>query len=237
MRTLSLPPWSLALLMSVAAFSASAQDIPSAAEEAREGEEIKGNTRVAEIREVERGFFLGVDAGPNYYLGLTSLQPVRNLGLFAPVNETWLQPGAKLGLRLGFDILNNINIEGFLIANFNRGVVKPELIRQGQLTGDIAHFAPGVSARFAFVTTERLFIYARLGLGLAFWFPPQLATGSITGFFLDDFALGIHSEASLGIEYYTLLRHISVGFEVAVQGAYLPFAFGVMAYPTIKYTF
>ena len=45
------------------------------------------------------------------------------------------------------------------------------------------------------------------------------------------------SDASIGVEYYTKLRHLSVGFEVDVQALIAPTAFGVEVYPTLKYTF
>ena len=40
-----------------------------------------------------------------------------------------------------------------------------------------------------------------------------------------------------GLEYYTQLRHLSIGFEVALQALIYPFAIGAMVYPTVKYTF
>jgi hypothetical protein len=80
-------------------------------------------------------------------------------------------------------------------------------------------------------------VFARLGVGLAIWSPPAMVPTSITGLFVQDVAIGMSSDVSLGIEYYTKLRHISVGLEVGVQGLYMPFAFGAHIYPTIKYTF
>jgi hypothetical protein len=219
----------------LAAAPALAQGIPSAADAPREGEEIKGDTGVVEIREVERGLYVSVDAGPNYFLYLTDFVPA-NLG-FVKLNEGWLEPGQRVGLRLGYDVLNNINIELYLVSNFNRGVVDPDEIRAGILTGDVAHFAPGIATRFAFITTERLFVYGRVGLGVAFWTPAARAPVSLTGLVVEDLSMGVHSDFSLGFEYYTKLRHLSIGFEVAAQGAYYPFAFGFQAYPTIKYTF
>jgi hypothetical protein len=215
-----------------------AQGIPSAADAPREGEEIKGETGVVEIREVERGLYFGVDYGVNYYLDIPMFLPDPHpLVRFVRVNEGWLSPGQRIGLRLGYDVLNNLNIEAFLLANFNRGIPKAEEIRAGRLTGDVAHFVPGIATRFAFITTERLFVYGRLGLGLAFWNPAGMAPGSLTGLFVEDLSMGIHSDFTFGLEYYTKLRHLSVGFEVSVQGLYMPFAFGFMAYPTLKYTF
>jgi hypothetical protein len=222
----------------VIASAAFGQGIPSAADAPREGEEIKGETGVVEIREVERGLYFGVDYGVNYYLDIPMfLADPHPLVRFVRVNEGWLSPGQRIGLRLGYDVLNNLNIEAFLLANFNRGIPKTEDVVAGRLTGDVAHFVPGLATRFAFITTERLFVYGRLGLGLAFWNPAGMAQGSLTGLFVQDLSMGFHSDLGFGLEYYTKLRHLSVGFEFAVQGLYMPFAFGFMAYPTLKYTF
>lgn len=228
---------SLGLVLVVAA-PLRAQGIPSAADAPREGEEIKGETGVVEIREVERGLYFGVDYGANYYLDIPMFLPDPHpLVRFVRVNEGWLSPGQRIGLRLGYDVLNNINIEAFLLANFNRGIPKAEEIRAGLITGDVAHFVPGIATRFAFITTKRLFVYGRLGLGLAFWVPSGRALGSITSLFVEDLSMGVHTDVAFGLEYYTNLRHISVGFEVAGQGLFMPYAFGFMVYPTIKYTF
>lgn len=216
-----------------------AQGIPSAADAPREGEEIKGDTGVVEIHEIERGFFFGVDAGANYYADIAGLSP--GLPGFVRVNKGWLSPGNKFGLRLGYDVLNNINVEAFLIANFNRtnlDASDSDRLLAGNLIGDVAHFAPGVAARFAFITTKRLFVYGRVGVGLAFWNPAGMAPQSITSAIgIKDLSMGLHTEGAIGVEYYTHLRHISVGIELAGQALIYPFAFGVMVHPIIKYTF
>ena len=99
--------------------------------------------------------------------------------------------------------------------------------KAGKTTGDVAAIAPGLGLRFAFVTTERLFVFARAGGGYALWFPSDLtgATGSI------------HVDGGLGLEYYTKLRHVSVGVEADFQALLAPTAFGISVYPTLKYTF
>ncbi len=236
----------VALAMLFVALPALGQGRPSNAEEPREGEEVKGDAAVAEIREVERGFYFSVDAGGNYYLPLGApdiLSPYATTGVtlapfgFVNVNEGWLSPGQRIGLRVGYDVLNNINVEASLVTNFNRGFVNLGEIQAGGLTGDVSHFAPALAARFAFFTTQRLFVYSRLGLGLAFWLPPGKAAQSVTGLFLPDFAMGVHTQVSGGLEYYTQLRHLSIGFEVALQALIYPFAIGAMVYPTVKYTF
>jgi hypothetical protein len=200
-----------------------AQGIASNADEARAGEEIKGDTRVAEIDEIERGFFLSVDYGPNYYIPLA--QPG-----FVELNSDGLRPGTRMGIRAGYDLLNNVQLDVFILANFNEGVIDPKAIAANQLTGDLAHFAPGAALRFDYITTEdqRFFAFVRVGAGYAFWFPSQLAQNAPGS---------VHTDASLGVEYYTKLRHLSAGFEVDFQALLAPFAFGISAYPTLKYTF
>lgn len=206
-----------------AAGGARAQGLSSNAEEPRAGEEIKGDTRVAEIDEVERGFYLSVDYGPNYYLDLPGAGFVRP-------NPNWIHPGTRMGVRVGYDVLNNVQLEGFLLANFNEGEIAADVAENGGVTGDLAHFAPGAAVRFDFITSEdqRFFAYVRAGVGYALWFPAELAGGAPGS---------VHTDASLGIEYYTKLRHLSAGLEVDFQALLAPMAFGFQIYPTLKYTF
>lgn len=209
-----------------AAAPALAQGISSNADEPRAGEEIRGDTKVAEIDEIERGFYFSVDYGPNYFI------PIQQPG-FVVLNPDYVRPGTRMGIRAGYDILNNIRADVFVLANFNEGLIDPEAIADAQLTGDLAHFAPGVALRFDFITSEdqRFFAFARAGAGYAVWFPAELAVAN------QEFAGSVHTDASLGIEYYTKLRHLSAGLEVDFQALIAPFAFGVSVYPTLKYTF
>ena len=235
MRTGITPTLIAALTLLVGVPSALAQGIQSAGDAPREGEEIKGETGVVEINEVERGFFLSVDVGPNHYLYLDTpgFVPIGR-PLFQDVARptTWFSPGTRMGLRGGFDILNNINADIFVTANFNEGVISQDQLQAGLLTGDLSHFVAGAGARFAFLTLPveypRWFVYGRAGVGYAVWFPSQLAQDSFGS---------IHVEGSLGVEYYTKLRHLSIGLEAAFQSLLLPFALGVQVYPTVKYTF
>ena len=201
---------------------AGAQGLSSNAEAPRAGEEVKGDTRVVDIDEVERGLFVGVDYGPAYYLPLGG-------GGMLNLNPTGTSPSTRFGVRVGYDVLNNIAVDAFVLGTFNTGVISLDDIRDGKTTGDIALIAPGVGVRFAFVTTERVFAFARVGVGYALWFPQELtgAPGSL------------HADASLGVEYYTRLRHVSVGLEADFQALLPPgpMAYGIHVYPTLKYTF
>ena len=203
-----------------------AQGIASNAEAPREGEEVKGDTKVVEIDEVERGFFVSVDYGPTYYLPMTGAG-------YVTMNPSGTVPASRLGVRVGFDILNNIAVDAFVIGGFQQGDINQDDIRAGKTTGDVAFIAPGAAVRFAFVTTERVFAYARVGAGYALWVPPSLA-GAPAG---STFFGSVHPDASLGVEYYTKLRHVSVGVEADFQALIAPMAFGISIYPTLKYTF
>jgi hypothetical protein len=197
-----------------------AQEKSSNAETPRAGEEVKGDTRVVEIDEVERGLSLGVDYGPVYYL------PLEGAGMLN-LNPTATSPSTRVGIRVAYDVLNNIAVDGFVLGTFSTGVIDLDDVRAGKTTGDIALIAPGVGVRFAFITTERVFAYARAGVGYALWFPQELAGA----------AGSVHTDASLGVEYYTKLRHVSVGVEADVQALLSPMVIGIHVYPTLKYTF
>lgn len=197
-----------------------AQGISSNADAPRAGEEVKGDTKVVDIDEVERGVFVSVDYGVAYYI------PTPGAG-FLDINPTGTVPGTRFGIRVGYDILNNVAVDAFVLGAFQTGNINLADVREGKTTGDIAHIAPGIGARFAFITTDRVFAFARVGAGYALWFPAELS-GTVGS---------IHTDASLGIEYYTKLRHVSVGVEADFQALLLPMTFGVHVYPTLKYTF
>lgn len=213
--------WWVGCWMLAAATPVLAQGIPSAAEAPREGEEIRGDTGVVDIAEVERGWYLGVDYGANYYFPLTGAD-------FVALNPTGSSLGTRMDLRVGYDLLNNIQLEGFVLANFNTGRLDADALAAGKLTGDLAQFTPGLALRYAFFHTKRLFAYTRGGVGFAFWAPSELARGAMGS---------IHTDVALGVEYYTQLRHLSVGLEATLQALLFPTALGMQVYPTIKYTF
>jgi hypothetical protein len=198
-----------------AALSAHAQGNANNVDVARDGETVTGDTRVVDINEVERGLFLSVDYGVTYFIPLK--QPD-----FIVLNPDYTLPGTRMGLRLGYDILNNVAVDAFVLGIFNEGLIDTDS------TGDIANLAVGVGARFSFITTERTFVNARLGVGYGFWLPKELANNALGS---------IHTDLTIGVDHHTLLRHVSVGIEVGVQALLLPMAIGIHAYPVLKYTF
>jgi len=222
---------------SFSADTAHAQGRFSNVAEPQEGEEVKGDAGVAEIREVERGLSVSVDAGLNYYLGLGGISGLEQT--FAPLNTEWVRPGTRLGMRVGYDVLNNLTVDGFLLTQLNKDPVNQVAKDNGFTSGDLLQLTPGVGARFSFITTDRLHVYGRGAAGLTFWFPREMLltnkdpeeSSALLGL------MSVHLDGSVGIEYFTKLRHLSIGAEIAAQGLLFPFAVGFQVYPTIKYTF
>jgi hypothetical protein len=224
------PTLCFSLIAVFVAAGAHAQGIASNADAPREGEEVKGDTKVVEIDEVERGVFVSIDYGPAYYL------PLDGEG-FINLNPTATVPSTRIGLRVGYDILNNIALDAFVLGTFNQGVINLDDVRAGKTTGDVAAIAPGLGVRFAFITTERFFAFGRVGAGYAFWFPSQLA-GLQEAVGKPEGALGsVHVDGAIGVEFHTKLRHVAIGVEADFQALIAPTALGIHVYPTLKYTF
>jgi hypothetical protein len=99
-------------------------------------------------------------------------------------------------------------------------------------SGDFAMMAAGLAAKVNIVgfadsqDVKRLWIYARVGGGVNFFFPNTLIKQI-------DFML----QAGGGIEYYTRLRHFAIGLEANFQMLFVTSAFGVTLTPTLRYSF
>lgn len=199
-----------------------AQGVPSAAEAPQKGEEVRGSTRVAEIREVERGFGFVADAGFVYFLGLKGDGVV-------PMNPEGTQPGARIGARLSFDVLHNLTVDAHLLGVFQRNTIRPNTAETPELWGDYTLLTPGVGARYAFVATQRWFVFARGALGYAMFLPNAHIAGKPFG--------APRVSGSVGVEYHTALRHIAIGVEAGADALVFPLAVSVQVVPTIKYTF
>lgn len=128
-----------------------------------EGEETVGESKIAKIRAVERGLWFNVDYGPYYQIPL---------GL--PQEMCFPCIGSQIGVRVGYDILNNLTADAFVRGSFAN--FKTEYARL--YSGDIASYYTGGSVRFSYITTERFHATARLGGGVAFLFPAESAGGS-----------------------------------------------------------
>ena len=187
--------------------------------------QLEENPRAPRFAEVERGFFVGMEAGFLGILKTPVADPTRHPYACLPGSSCsgGFASGLAVSVDIGYDFSSRfagslLLLQGFETASKSYGSF--------QLT------AAGADLRWAFVATrdvngvERFFAFLR-GRGAYVWTYPQGLFGTTD----------VMAGGGLGIEYYTRLRHFSVG--LAVDGYYffqakVP-AFDALA--TLRYTF
>ena len=181
------------------------------------------NDRPAEtFEEIERGLYFSVSAGPSFILNPPA--PSDKERPFSPGQGAQLEVGVDLGERLSLGL--------FVWGTSNRAGSEYVGFSNGAASGDFSMLATGAVVRAHRVGFEdaqgvqRTWLYVRGGAGYALFRPKQLLPDSDILVF-----------AGPGLEYYTRLRHFSVGVEVT--GTFLvssqSFGFGVM--PNLRYAF
>ncbi|WP_338265080.1 adventurous gliding motility protein CglE [Corallococcus caeni] len=194
---------------------AGAQDTPSAGSNA-----MKDRPAVT-FNEVERGVYFGVYGGPSWITN--------------PPADSGPRPfssGQMAQVELGVDLGERLSLGVFFMGSANRAGAEYVGYSQGAASGDFTMLVPGAVLRARLVgfadsqEVKRTWIYARAGVGYAMFSPKKLLPDSDILVF-----------AGPGVEYYTRLRHFSVGLEVV--GNYLASkgAFGFAVAPNIRYAF
>lgn len=182
--------------------------------------QLQEDPRAAKFRDVERGVFVGFDLG---YLSLANT-PTADQAKYSLAGEGGGRAGGLVvGANAGVDIGTRVSL-----AAFAQG---------GNLTaranyGAFSLLSAGLDLRVAFKSWrdrndwERLFAYVHGRGSWARTYPEGL-------FGTKDVLVA----GGIGIDYYTKLRHFSVGG--ALDGIYATKAkaFGVAIYPTLRYTF
>jgi hypothetical protein len=181
------------------------------------------NDRPAEkFDEIERGLYFGVQGGAFFILN-------------PPADEGGVRPfssGQVAQVEVGVDLGERLSLGAFVLGAVNRAGSDYVGKSGGAASGDFSTLAFGGTARVhlkGFADSQevqRLFIYARAGAGLAMFSPKLLLPESDILVF-----------AGPGVEYYTRLRHFSVGVEVT--GNYLVSAgsIGFAVTPNLRYAF
>jgi hypothetical protein len=148
--------------------------------------------------EVERGFFFGVQGGVSALMHPPGApdQPV-----------SW---GQMALIEVGYELFDRVAIALFVMGVTNRASSTYTGFPQSNVSsGDFSTFVPGATARINVVgfadsqDVQRTFLYVRGGAGFANFWPKALLPNS------DLFAF-----VGPGIEYFTRLRHFSIGLEV-----------------------
>jgi hypothetical protein len=190
---------------------------------AAEGEQTVGESRIAKIHNVERGLWFQVDYGPYYQIPIQIPQQLA----WTCINDFCVIPslGSQIGVRVGYDILNNLELDGFVRGTYANFQTEYATL----FSGDVASVYGGVGARFSYITTDRFHATLRLGVGAAYLMPAETVRAAIP--------VCPTADAALGFEYFTRLRHISIGAEVSSVFFIIPFSVGFSVMPTFKYTF
>jgi hypothetical protein len=191
-----------------------------AAAEEQAAPQLQEDPRAAKFRDVERGFFIGFDIG---YLTL-SRTPTADQTKYSLAGDNGGRAGGLvLGANVGVDIGSRVSLAAFAQGGN---------LTAGANYGAFSLLSAGLDVRYAFTSWkdrndwDRLFAYVHGRGSWARTYPEGL-------FGTKDVLLA----GGIGLDYYTKLRHFSVG--AALDGIYATKAksLGVAIYPTLRYTF
>jgi hypothetical protein len=186
--------------------------------QARPVEDKKG----VAINEVERGFYFEARGG-----FWSTFNPPTTAG-----GVTYFSPGEAAELDLGFDVGPIVSPSLFLLATGNR--MRSDYIgfSGGTSSGDYGALIPGLGLKVRLVgfddaqSVRRTWIYVRAAGGVILYNPSALID-----------RLDVLISAGAGIEYFTRLRHFSIGIEANFNYMALTSSFGFSVLPTVKYSF
>lgn len=181
---------------------------------------LQEDPRAARFRDVERGFFLGFEAG---YLGFLDT-PTADVEKFPLAGESGGRAGGLVvGALMGVDLGKRFSMALFLQGGNARASVD---------YGAFSLYGAGLDLRLGLIGRrdrndwERFYVYLHARGGYAKTYPEGL-------FGTND----VIAAGGPGFEYYTRLRHFSFGAAADVVYAVDAAAVGFAVYPTLRYTF
>jgi hypothetical protein len=180
-----------------------------------------GDRPAESFEEIERGLYFSVLGGPSFIFNPPASQGPRP---FSPGQMAQVEVGVDLGerLSLGFFVMGASNRAGSDYVGYSGGAA----------SGDFSMLVPGAVARLHLVgfadaqEVQRTWLYVRGGVGYAMFSPELL---------LPDPDILVF--AGPGVEYYTRLRHFSVGVEVTGSFLVQSQSFGFAVTPNLRYAF
>ncbi len=182
--------------------------------------QLQEDPRAAKFKDVERGFFVGFEAG---YIGWLDT-PTADTEKFPLAGTSGGSAGGLLiGALVGTDIGSRLSVAVFAQGGSAKASAD---------YGSVSLFAGGLDVKLAVFGRrdrndwERLFVYVHARGGWARSYPEGL-------FGTDDVVFA----GGPGIEYYTNLRHFSIALGADYLRATKAGANGFTIYPTVRYTF
>lgn len=181
---------------------------------------LQTDPRAPKFRDVERGLFVGFEVG---YLGLTET-PTADRAKYPLAGASGGAAGGVLvGATVGVDLGQNLSVA--VVAQGGNEKANPNY-------GAFSLLSAGLDVRVALKSWRdrnewrRLFVYVHGRGSYARTFPEGLFGSS-------DLVVA----GGPGVEYFTKLRHFSVGAAVDAVYATKAAALGYAIYPTVRYTF
>ncbi len=184
------------------------------------GSTANGDRPRMQYSEVEQGIYTSIEFG-----GLFLFSPKAKSG-------SGFSPGRSMGLSVGTDISEFISVGALLISA--QTDTPSDFVSSGKHStkGDFSSFLMGGIVKANLFKQadsngiKRFFITARLGGGYALLSPK--------GFYPANDAVVL---AGMGIEYYTHLRHFSIGIQTDYVRGFSYLGSGIMISPLLRYTF
>jgi hypothetical protein len=194
--------------------------VPALAAAQEAAPRLEDDPRAARFKDVERGLFIGFEVG---YLGLLET-PTADPERFPLAGADGGRAGGiVVGALAGVDLGRYLSVALF---------VQGGNARARQDYGAFSLYAGGLDLKVALFGSrdvndwERLYVYVHGRGGYARTYPEGL-------FGTSDVLVA----AGPGVEYYTRLRHFSVGLGADFVYATKAKAVGFAVYPTVRYTF
>jgi len=185
----------------------------------------------ASVREIERAPLTEIERGVYFRLqgGVWHL-------FKAPAHDNVTGPkslGQALQLEVGYDLGQRVSLGVILLGTFNpAGSDYYGQSVGNEASGGFSALTPGLSAKVNVVgfedsqSVQRTWLYLRAAMGASFFFPKVLLPKT-------DYMANL----GLGIEYYTRLRHFSVGLEASGISLLRAGTFGFAITPSLRYAF
>ncbi len=208
---------SVSKLLAAAALAAL---LPCAASSQEAAPPMPEDPRAPRYREVERGFYTGFEVG---FLGLFKTDTADTSKFPFAGNGGGAATGILVGATVGVDVTNNLAVSLFGIGSSEAA---------GASYGGFSIFAVGGDLRLSIPLArdangvDRLFAYVH-GRGGPLWTRPK-------GLFGDT---DLYLAGGPGLEYFTHLRHFSVGLAADLAYVVKVKSYGIAVGPTVRYTF
>lgn len=207
--------FTVALALAVVAFS----PLGARAAEAESAAPIEDRPAL-KLNEVERGFFFGAEGG--------------GLFLFSPkaTKNSGFAPGRIMGLSVGGDLGNYVALSLFALGTHSDTPAGFVSTGATQMGGDFSTLIVGAMAKVYLLQVpddngvRRVLGYLRGGAGSAFVGPKGFYASN------DVVILG-----GAGVEYFTHLRHFSLGIDADFVMGLSHLGAGLMISPNLRYTF